>query len=415
MRKQYAVVGCGNVGLKVIGLLGSRGVKEALVADTSGIYRTNDLRLLASMKEKENKASELQPDKARKRISDFEAVMKETIMRIGPANEETISESCKGRMVITALPTGPGTGPGTAASLNLAALRTASFCIAVDKSHAYKEAYGMLRSHMANGKYAPIGAILAPCQAWDLIDGLGIAGAEGIVNGTTNYIIWSMTNGATFEQALREAGERGYADPHRSGMGFGDLVGLDASVKMMALARMQNPNNAGEIPVFLKIGAKAYRVNGGERFEDAQTGEPVEGSRLYEEVKRELLRIPSLLKRGETLRQVASTGHDGSVAVSLDAMDSRSCERLTGTLNRLSIRIASGKFDPGRIMQIYDSAKIDGGRASCSLSSDGISWEVRLEWNGRKLSIEGPGTGPLQTATALVSACERRAAGQESG
>jgi homoserine dehydrogenase len=58
---------------------------------------------------------------------------------------------------------------------------------------------------------------------------------HGIVNGTTNYILTQMTRtGATYEEALREAQELGYAeaDPGE------DVSGRDAAAKMAILARL---------------------------------------------------------------------------------------------------------------------------------------------------------------------------------
>lgn len=67
----------------------------------------------------------------------------------------------------------------------------------------------------------------------------GLAGDEirsihGIVNGSTNYVLDMVARlGVPFEEAVRQAGERGYleADPTE------DLQGLDAAAKIVLLAR----------------------------------------------------------------------------------------------------------------------------------------------------------------------------------
>lgn len=66
----------------------------------------------------------------------------------------------------------------------------------------------------------------------------GLAGAainriEGILNGTTNYMLTRMENGASYEEALKEAQELGYAETDPSG----DVDGWDAAVKVSILAQ----------------------------------------------------------------------------------------------------------------------------------------------------------------------------------
>jgi homoserine dehydrogenase len=58
---------------------------------------------------------------------------------------------------------------------------------------------------------------------------------HGIVNGTTNYILTRMARtGATYEEALREAQELGYAEADPTE----DVSGRDAAAKMAILARL---------------------------------------------------------------------------------------------------------------------------------------------------------------------------------
>src|SRR3954468_13826362 len=58
---------------------------------------------------------------------------------------------------------------------------------------------------------------------------------HGIVNGTTNYILTQMTaTGATYDEALREAQQMGYAEADPTE----DVTGKDAAAKMAILARL---------------------------------------------------------------------------------------------------------------------------------------------------------------------------------
>lgn len=58
---------------------------------------------------------------------------------------------------------------------------------------------------------------------------------RGIVNGTTNYILWKMeTEGAAYEDALRQAQELGYAEPDPTA----DVEGFDSSYKLAILGSL---------------------------------------------------------------------------------------------------------------------------------------------------------------------------------
>ena len=67
----------------------------------------------------------------------------------------------------------------------------------------------------------------------------GMAGTQvwairGILNGTTNYILSSMTAGLDYDEALAEAQERGYAEADPTA----DVGGYDAVAKVLILAAL---------------------------------------------------------------------------------------------------------------------------------------------------------------------------------
>lgn len=62
----------------------------------------------------------------------------------------------------------------------------------------------------------------------------GINKIEGILNGTTNYILTQMERGFTYDEALAEAQTLGYAEADPSG----DVDGHDAAAKVAILARL---------------------------------------------------------------------------------------------------------------------------------------------------------------------------------
>ena len=59
-----------------------------------------------------------------------------------------------------------------------------------------------------------------------------ITSFAGILNGTTNYILSNMTTGLSFDEALKDAQDRGYVEADESL----DLDGLDAAAKLVILA-----------------------------------------------------------------------------------------------------------------------------------------------------------------------------------
>ena len=57
---------------------------------------------------------------------------------------------------------------------------------------------------------------------------------QGILNGTTNYILGEMENGASYDDALKDAQEKGYAEADPSG----DVDGHDAAAKIVILGNL---------------------------------------------------------------------------------------------------------------------------------------------------------------------------------
>ena len=71
-------------------------------------------------------------------------------------------------------------------------------------------------------------------MAKEMLSAANIKGLEGIVNGTTNYILSQMENGANYASALADAQGRGYAEADPTG----DVEGFDAAGKMVILANL---------------------------------------------------------------------------------------------------------------------------------------------------------------------------------
>lgn len=67
----------------------------------------------------------------------------------------------------------------------------------------------------------------------DSLAGCSVRKVEGIVNGTTNYILTEMENGMEYAAALAEAQKLGYAETDPTG----DVEGFDAAVKVCIMAQ----------------------------------------------------------------------------------------------------------------------------------------------------------------------------------
>ncbi len=68
----------------------------------------------------------------------------------------------------------------------------------------------------------------------EVLAGAGIKRIQGILNGTTNYILTQMESGATYADALSDAQAKGYAEADPSG----DVEGIDAAGKVVILANL---------------------------------------------------------------------------------------------------------------------------------------------------------------------------------
>ncbi|MGB5304467.1 MAG: homoserine dehydrogenase, partial [Gemmatimonadota bacterium] len=74
----------------------------------------------------------------------------------------------------------------------------------------------------------------AVLNGMNLLRGAGIKRVQGILNGTCNYILTRMEEGSTYEDALQEAQDNGYAEADPTG----DVEGFDAAGKIVILANL---------------------------------------------------------------------------------------------------------------------------------------------------------------------------------
>jgi homoserine dehydrogenase len=100
-----------------------------------------------------------------------------------------------------------------------------------------EEIYEAARKHGVQLRFeAAVGGVV-PCirVIHETLAAAHIDRVHGIVNGTTNFILTQMTaTGASYEEALREAQDLGYAEADPTE----DVTGKDAAAKMAILARL---------------------------------------------------------------------------------------------------------------------------------------------------------------------------------
>lgn len=147
-----------------------------------------------------------------------------------------VIENVDAEVVIEATPTDLSTGePGT--SHIISAMRTGKHVISVNKGPLALAFPSLIELANYNGVMfrfsgtvgggTPILEFAKRCLKGDRI-----VSFQGILNGTTNYILSKMEEGLTYEGALADAKEKGYAEAIPSL----DTDGYDASAKLVIMA-----------------------------------------------------------------------------------------------------------------------------------------------------------------------------------
>lgn len=231
MINKIALAGCGNVGTALLEILYKK--KEELaqkynflfevtmitdlfkgtVADPNGLDLAKVLR-------------ELHTNNSLKTLGEKEGSFEEVLLY------------SQATMLAEATPTNLETGePGL--SFIKAALRNGVHVTMTNKGPIYvamDELLELARQNRAKMKYE--GTIMSGTPLISMIR-TGLAGcdiikAEGILNGTTNYILSEMSDGKDFSEALKSAQTLGYAEANPTG----DVEGWDSAVKVAILSKM---------------------------------------------------------------------------------------------------------------------------------------------------------------------------------
>ncbi len=143
----------------------------------------------------------------------------------------------------------------------------------------------------------------------------GIAGCEGIVNGTTNFVLTLLSQGKSFDEAVKLAQEAGFAeaDPSR------DLDGVDAEDKLRVLAQIAFGERGRNVYV-RRVGLHPQNLKDVEAVRAGRVRHlarlDVEGERLHASVEPVVLPLghPLLAVRGAG-NALAIRGRDGETTV----------------------------------------------------------------------------------------------------
>ncbi|MEX2542088.1 MAG: homoserine dehydrogenase [Trueperaceae bacterium] len=184
----------------------------------------------------------------------------------------------------------------------------------------------------------------------EMLKGAGVRKIEGILNGTTNYVLTRMGEGLEYAAALSEAQEKGYAEADPTG----DVEGIDAAGKVAILANLV---------MDLPIGIGDVERRG----------------------------ISEL-----TAEDLAQAEADGQVW------------KLIGTVERAAGERAAGSFvarvAPQRVAKDHPLAGISGATNAVTFTTDYLG----------DVTLVGPGAGRLETGYAMIAdllKIHRRASG----
>jgi homoserine dehydrogenase len=147
-----------------------------------------------------------------------------------------VIENVDAEVVLECSPTNLSTGePGT--SHVISAMRTGKHVISVNKGPLALAFPSLIELADYNGVMfrfsgtvgggTPILEFAKRCLKGDRIISF-----QGILNGTTNYILTKMADGFTYEKALKDAKQKGYAEANPAL----DLEGYDAAAKLVIMA-----------------------------------------------------------------------------------------------------------------------------------------------------------------------------------
>jgi homoserine dehydrogenase len=231
MTVRIGLAGCGTVGGGLLELLGARGdyLKKRYGADFRLVFVTDAIKGTVFSKDGLN-PGELA---VAARDGNFHGADTE---RAASNDIKTLVGESGISILCDATPTNYKTGePGM--TIMKAALASGVSVVTSGKGALALDMAGLKKLARDNGAQIRFeSSVMSGTPLINLIRG-PLAGCvinrvEGILNGTTNYILTKMEDGFAYEEALVEARKLGYAEADPTG----DVEGFDAAVKVLILA-----------------------------------------------------------------------------------------------------------------------------------------------------------------------------------
>ncbi|GHV28209.1 homoserine dehydrogenase [Synergistales bacterium] len=231
--KKIGLFGCGTVGRGLVELLRD---KRDWLEDKYGFLF--ELCLISDyLKGTVKSPHGLNPDEVLKNLAE-----KGDLFSMGSASSKRFTPdeligSLQLDIVCDATPTNYETGQPSLGILR-AALSSGACAVTSSKGGVGFDLAGLEKLAQGNGvKLRYESSVLSGTPLLNLtrdaLAGCEISRAEGIVNGTTNYILTMMESGASYASALTEAQRLGYAEANPAG----DVEGFDAAVKVCIMAQ----------------------------------------------------------------------------------------------------------------------------------------------------------------------------------
>jgi homoserine dehydrogenase len=228
---RLAIIGFGNVGQGLAQILEERGAE---LRKNPGV----DVRITAVSDIRLGSVSDpggLSPRALRAAIQRDGTLQRVAAPTRGWDSIRTIRSS-ESDVVVELSPTDLSTGEPAISHIR-AAFESGKHAITTNKGPvalAYRELRGLAADHGV--EFGVEGTVMSGTPALrmgsELLAGAGVSKVQGIINGTTNYILTRMREGKTYAEALAEAQAKGYAEADPAG----DVEGHDAAGKLVILA-----------------------------------------------------------------------------------------------------------------------------------------------------------------------------------
>jgi homoserine dehydrogenase len=232
MISRVGLVGCGTVGRGLIELID---LKENYLREKYGV----EFRIIFisdAVKGTVFSDAGLNPKELLKELDERNGFSKFSAVRIAQSDLSSLLSDAKIDVLCEAAPTDYKTGePGM--TILSSALGAGVNAVTSSKGALGLDMAGLKELARKNGvvlRYES--SVMSGTPLISLVRGplagCEISRVEGIVNGTTNYILTRMEGGASYKDALAEAQRLGYAESDPSG----DVEGFDPAIKVCIMA-----------------------------------------------------------------------------------------------------------------------------------------------------------------------------------